>query len=95
MPCPTHHIDYARLDDPEGGSGDVPDEACVERRLAAILAGDVVGYSRLMGVDGLSSGMLAFRVAIPRCMETAHVTASTTLGNSMRMPSPVVFTTRP
>jgi TolB-like protein/class 3 adenylate cyclase len=29
----------------------VPDGASVERRLAAILAGDVVGYSRLMGVD--------------------------------------------
>jgi len=29
----------------------VPEEASVERRLAAILAGDVVGYSRLMGVD--------------------------------------------
>jgi hypothetical protein len=29
----------------------VADEASVERRLAAILAGDVVGYSRLMGVD--------------------------------------------
>jgi len=26
-------------------------EARVERRLAAILAADVVGYSRLMGVD--------------------------------------------
>ncbi len=26
-------------------------EERVERRLAAILAGDVVGYSRLMGVD--------------------------------------------
>jgi adenylate cyclase len=29
----------------------VPDEVTVERRLAAILAADVVGYSRLMGVD--------------------------------------------
>jgi adenylate cyclase len=29
----------------------VADEASVERKLAAILAGDVVGYSRLMGVD--------------------------------------------
>jgi adenylate cyclase len=29
----------------------VADEASVERRLAAILAGDVVGYSRLMGAD--------------------------------------------
>jgi adenylate cyclase len=29
----------------------VPDHAPIQRRLAAILAGDVVGYSRLMGVD--------------------------------------------
>jgi adenylate cyclase len=29
----------------------VPNEASVERRLAAIFAADVVGYSRLMGVD--------------------------------------------
>jgi adenylate cyclase len=29
----------------------VPNEASVERRLAAILAADVVGYSRLMGTD--------------------------------------------
>jgi adenylate cyclase len=29
----------------------VPNEPPVERRLAAILAGDVVGYSRLVGVD--------------------------------------------
>jgi len=29
----------------------VPDQTPVQRRLAAILAGDVVGYSRLMGVD--------------------------------------------
>jgi adenylate cyclase len=29
----------------------VPNEASVERRLAAILAADVVGYSRLMGAD--------------------------------------------
>jgi hypothetical protein len=35
---------------PGGGYG-VPNEAPVERRLAAILAGDVAGYSRLMGVD--------------------------------------------
>ena len=27
------------------------DEARVERRLAAILAGDIAGYSRLMGID--------------------------------------------
>src|SRR5580700_11265759 len=35
----------------EEGLVGVPDEATVERRLAAILAADVVGYSRLMGVD--------------------------------------------
>jgi adenylate cyclase len=29
----------------------VPDQTPVQRRLAAILAGDVVGYSRLMGAD--------------------------------------------
>jgi hypothetical protein len=29
----------------------VPEERPVQRRLAVILAGDVVGYSRLMGVD--------------------------------------------
>jgi adenylate cyclase len=29
----------------------VPDQPPIQRRLAAILAGDVVGYSRLMGVD--------------------------------------------
>ncbi len=28
-----------------------PGRECVERRLAAILAADVVGYSRLMGED--------------------------------------------
>ncbi len=32
-------------------SGTVPNEPPVERRLAAILAADVVGYSRLMGAD--------------------------------------------
>jgi adenylate cyclase len=33
------------------GKHRVPDQTPVQRRLAAILAGDVVGYSRLMGVD--------------------------------------------
>src|SRR5262249_26130978 len=33
------------------GQGDFMAEARVERRLAAILAADVAGYSRLMGVD--------------------------------------------
>ena len=38
-------------------------EARVERRLAAILAADVAGYSRLMGVDeeGTLVALKAFR----------------------------------
>ena len=32
-------------------------EGRVERRLAAILAVDVVGYSRLMGIDDLAAAM--------------------------------------
>ena len=41
----------------------MPNEAPIERRLAAILAADVVGYSRLMGVDevGTLSALKAIR----------------------------------
>jgi adenylate cyclase len=41
----------------------VPDQTPVQRRLAAILAGDVVGYSRLMGMDevGTLSALKAIR----------------------------------
>jgi hypothetical protein len=42
-----------------------------------------------------SGGVSAFRLAIPRCISTAHFTASTTLWNSARKPSPVFLTTRP
>ena len=38
-------------------------EARVERRLAAILAADVAGYSRLMGVD--EEGTLAAPQGLP------------------------------
>jgi adenylate cyclase len=37
----------------------------VERRLAAVLAADVAGYSRLMGVD--EEGTLARLKAVPNC----------------------------
>jgi adenylate cyclase len=43
-------LDILALMTSEGGLR-VSDEPSVQRRLAAILAGDVVGYSRLMGVD--------------------------------------------
>jgi hypothetical protein len=36
----------------------------------------------------------ALRSRMPRWTSIAALTASTTLGNSMRMPSPLVFTTR-
>jgi hypothetical protein len=42
-----------------------------------------------------SGGMPALRSAIPRCTSTAHRTASTTLGNLTKKPSPVFFTIRP
>src|SRR5262249_29841954 len=41
------------------------------------------------------SGVFALRSAIPRWTSAAHRTASTTLGNSARKPSPVFFTIRP
>ena len=102
------------------------------RRLAAILAADVAGYSRLMGADEegtlerlkalrrelldpkiaehhgrivktTGDGLLvefasvvdALRSTIARCTASAHETASTTLGNSIKRPSPVVLTIRP
>jgi adenylate cyclase len=43
-------------------------EARVERRLAAILAADIAGYSRLMGVD--EEGTLAALKA--RTLPTSH-----------------------
>jgi adenylate cyclase len=52
----------------------VPDEAPVERRLAAILAGDVVGYSRLMGVDevGTLKALKAIRRELADSAIAAH-----------------------
>ena len=48
----VHHAALVILAMVQGeDSAIVATEASVERRLAAILAGDVVGYSRLMGVD--------------------------------------------
>jgi hypothetical protein len=39
-----------------------------------------------------SAGSGAFRSVIPRCISAAHRTASTTLANSARKPSPVFLT---
>jgi hypothetical protein len=43
----------------------------------------------------LPRGMAALRSAMPRWISTAQRTASMTLANSTRIPSPVVLTTRP
>ena len=43
----------------------------------------------------LSTGMPAVRSAIASCTSTAHRTASMTLWNSARSPSPIVLTMRP
>jgi hypothetical protein len=55
------------------GLGNLMTEARVERRLAAILAADVAGYSRLMGVDeeGTLSALKAHRRAIKHRCTTA------------------------
>jgi adenylate cyclase len=50
--------------DHSGGLGQHMSEKRVERRLAAVLAADVVGYSRLMGED--EDGTLAALKAIRR-----------------------------
>jgi class 3 adenylate cyclase len=49
-------------------------EAPVERRLAAILAADVVGYSRLMGADevGTRRALQACRRCRERVAEMPH-----------------------
>src|SRR5216683_1396642 len=56
-----------------GGAIEAARQARPERRLAAILAADVVGYSRLMGVDeeGTLAGLKAIRreVADPKIAE--------------------------
>jgi hypothetical protein len=45
------------------GAGDVPNETTVERRLAAILVADAVGYSRFLGEDeaGTLTGLREIR----------------------------------
>ena len=59
------------------------------RKLVAILAADVVGYSRLAGAD--EDRTLARLRALRSDLidPTAQRTASTTLRNSTRLPSPV------
>ena len=49
-------------------------EERVQRRLAAILAADVVGYSRLKGVNGKMLSIAAFAVAGPEVvLALAHL----------------------
>jgi adenylate cyclase len=52
----------------------MPSEGSLERRLAAILAADVVGYSRLMGIDeiGTLRGLKAIRRELADPAVAAH-----------------------
>src|SRR6516164_6811288 len=52
----------------------VPDQTPVQRRLAAILAGDVAGYSRLMGLDevGTLNALKAIRRELADPAIAAH-----------------------
>jgi adenylate cyclase len=61
------------LNCPVGKHG-VPDQTPVQRRLAAILAGDVVGYSRLMGADevGTLNALKAIRRELADPAIAAH-----------------------
>jgi TolB-like protein/class 3 adenylate cyclase len=68
--CPSQYGVYA-CGEHSGGPVDVPGQAPVERRLAAILAADVVGYSRLMGVDEV--GTLRALKAIRRDLADAAI----------------------
>jgi hypothetical protein len=44
-------------------------EERVHRRLAAILAADVVGYSRLIGLDSSLKGLTERRVILDKSLE--------------------------
>jgi adenylate cyclase len=56
----------------------VPNEPAVEGRLAVILAGDLLGYSRLMGAD--EAGTLSALKAIRGCGELADSTIAAHYG---------------
>jgi hypothetical protein len=52
-------------------------------------------FTPIRNVIRSSSGVPALRSTMLRCNATAQETASINLGNSIRMPSPVVLTMRP
>ena len=60
-------------------------EERVQRRLAAILAADVVGYSRLMGVDeeGTLSSLKACREIIDELVSSHHGRVFGSAGDSV------------
>src|SRR5437016_3997561 len=83
--------DPAGLRDPLQPRGDV-DAVAVN---VAIFEDHVTRVDADAELDAPSSAVESLRAAVPRCTVTAQATASTTFGNSIRIPSPVVFTMRP
>jgi hypothetical protein len=83
--------DPARLGQGFEPGGDV-DAAAQD---VAILDDDVADIDAHANSSRRSEGVAALRVIISRCTSTAQRTASTTLANSTRRPSPVVLTMRP
>src|SRR5260370_9117193 len=67
--------------------GEVPrlEAHSVERKLAAIFAADVEGYSRLMGLDevGTLRTLTAYRVVIDHLIASHRGRISTTAGDSL------------
>jgi hypothetical protein len=69
-------------------------ELPAERRLAAILAADVVGYSRLMGQDEVGDGVLAEFSSVVDAVVCAVAVQRDMLGLPARTPSRTALTLR-
>jgi class 3 adenylate cyclase len=67
------------------GEGDEVETHSVERKLAAIFAADVEGYSRLMGLDevGTLRTLTAYRVIVDRLIASHRGRIFTTAGDSL------------
>ena len=82
----------ARLGDAFQPRGDI---YAVAHQVAVALLDHIAEMDADAEFDARSGGSPALRSAMPLWTSMAQRTASTTLRNSMRMPSPVRLTTRP
>ena len=84
--------DRAGLGDALQSRGDID---AVAHQVAVALLDDVAQMNADAEFDAALGGRPALRSTMPFCTSIAQRTASTTLRNSMRAPSPVRLTTRP